>query len=50
MRPLKITKRETEISLHERPFKRSNDINRLNPEFGNRKTVLEEKIIEIMVM
>ena len=44
MRPFKNNqKRNRNRSLHERPFKRSNDINRLNPEFGNRENGFRRK-------
>ena len=49
MRPFKNNqKRNRNRGLHERPFKRSNDVSRLNTEFGNRENGFRRKNIEIM--
>ena len=51
MRPFKNNqKRIRNRSQYDRSFKRSNEINRLNPEFGNRENGFRKKIIEIMAM
>ena len=50
MRPFKNNhKRSRGRGMQDRSFKRSNDINRLNPELGNRENGYRRKIIVIMV-
>ena len=43
MRPFKNNQKRRSRSAHDRPFKRSNDINGLNTDFGNRENGFRRK-------
>ena len=43
MRPFKNNHKRRNRGTHDRPFKRSNDINRLNTDFGNRENGFRRK-------
>ena len=43
MRPFKNNQKRRNRGIHDRPFKRSNDINRLNTDFGNRENGFRRK-------
>ena len=43
MRPFKNNQKRRNRGTHDRPFKRSNDINRLNTDFGNRENGFRRK-------
>ena len=43
MRPFKNNQKRRNRGIHDRPFKRSNDINRLNTDFGNRENGFRSK-------
>ena len=43
MRPFKNNHKRRNRGTHDRPFKRSNDINRLNTDFGNREYAFRRK-------
>ena len=43
MRPFKNNHKRRNRGTHDRPFKRSNDINRLNTDYGNRENGFRRK-------
>ena len=43
MRPFKNIQKRRNRGTHDRPFKRSNDINRLNTDYGNRENGFRRK-------
>ena len=48
MRPFKNIQKRRNRGTHDRPFKRSNDINRLNTDYGNRENGFRRNVEKLI--